>query len=178
MSRGVDTSNMITLKVDNISFRATAEDVRDAFAKFGEIGDVYIPRERATGQMRGFAFVRFMDKRDAEDALHRMDGQDLDGRVLRIQFAMERRPRGDDSRSGGGGGYDRGGDRDRGYGRSSGGGYRSSRRSRSRSRSPPRRERRRSPSRSPPPRRSSRDRSRDRSPPPARRRSRSRSRSP
>eukprot|EP00611_Tribonema_gayanum_P003049 TRINITY_DN12373_c0_g1_i1.p2 TRINITY_DN12373_c0_g1~~TRINITY_DN12373_c0_g1_i1.p2 ORF type:complete len:137 (-),score=24.70 TRINITY_DN12373_c0_g1_i1:127-537(-) len=60
--------------------------------------------------MRGFAFVRFMDKRDAEDALHRMDGQDLDGRVLRIQFAMERRPRGDDRGSGGGGGgYDRGG---------------------------------------------------------------------
>ena len=36
------------------------------FEKYGDVGDVYIPLERGSGRSRGFAFVRFYDKRDAE----------------------------------------------------------------------------------------------------------------
>lgn len=61
-------------------------------ARFGEIGDVYIPRARGTNESRGFAFVRFMQKRDAEDAIEAMEGKDFQGRDLRVQFAKQRRP--------------------------------------------------------------------------------------
>ncbi|KAG5187775.1 hypothetical protein JKP88DRAFT_253829 [Tribonema minus] len=87
-----DISGMITLKVDNITFRTTADEVRRVFDKYGEVGDVYIPRDKATGDPRGFAFVRYLDNHDAEEALTAMDGKELDGRTLRIQFAMQRRP--------------------------------------------------------------------------------------
>ena len=40
--------------------------VREMFAAHGEIGDVYMPRDRTTGNSRGFAFVRFIDKNEAE----------------------------------------------------------------------------------------------------------------
>ena len=30
--------------------------------RFGQIGDIYIPREKVSGEHRGFAFVRFYDK--------------------------------------------------------------------------------------------------------------------
>lgn len=108
--RPPDTDGMISLKVDNLTYRTTVDDLRRAFEKYGDVGDVYIPRDRFTNESRGFAFVRFMYKKDAEDALDRMDGKILDGRELRVAFAKygrpsyDRRPRGRGG-YGGGGGY-------------------------------------------------------------------------
>lgn len=48
---------MVSLKVDNLTYRTTVEDLQNVFTKFGKIGDVYIPRS-ARGS-RGFAFVRY-----------------------------------------------------------------------------------------------------------------------
>ena len=88
---------------------------------------------------RGFGFVRFFDKRDAADAVKGMDGYELDGRDLRVDYARHERPntmsRGRDG-GGRGGGRGRGGSRSRSRSR----GRRS--RSRSRSRSGGRRGRR------------------------------------
>ena len=36
------------------------------FEKFGDVGDVFIPTDRESGRPRGFAFVRFYNKKDAE----------------------------------------------------------------------------------------------------------------
>ena len=42
------------------------QDLQPLFEKYGDVGDVYIPLERGSGRSRGFAFVRYYDKRDAE----------------------------------------------------------------------------------------------------------------
>lgn len=47
---------------------------------------------RYSKESRGYAFVRFYDKRDAEDAMDRLDGTVLDGREIRIQLARYGRP--------------------------------------------------------------------------------------
>lgn len=47
---------------------------------FTEIADCYIPRNRATGQSRGFAFVRFREKHFCDDAIERLNGYHHDGR--------------------------------------------------------------------------------------------------
>jgi RNA recognition motif-containing protein len=60
--------------------------------RYGTVGDVYIPRQFGSTEPRGYAFVRFIDLRDAEDALSAMDGKELDGRVIRIQMARRKRP--------------------------------------------------------------------------------------
>ncbi|XP_028138360.1 serine/arginine-rich splicing factor 2 isoform X3 [Diabrotica virgifera virgifera] len=83
---------MVSLKVDNLTYRTTPDDLRRVFERCGEVGDIYIPRDRFTRESRGFAFVRFYDKRDAEDALDAMDGRMLDGRELRVQMARYGRP--------------------------------------------------------------------------------------
>jgi len=103
---------MISLKVDNLTYRTTPEDLRRVFERCGEVGDIYIPRDRHTRESRGFAFVRFYDKRDAEDALQEMDGRILDGRELRVQMARYGRPT-SPQRSRGGGRYGDRGDRRR-----------------------------------------------------------------
>jgi len=131
---------MTSLRVGNLPFKADVEDLRTLFDKFGDVGDVFLPTERETGRSRGFAFVRYYDKRDAEDAMDSLNGRTYDGRDLRISVD-EGRPGGFNRGGGfgGGGGY-RDGDRDRrrrtpSRSRSRSGGRRGRDRSRSRSRS-------------------------------------------
>merc|ERR1712226_1424089 len=104
---------MTSLRVGNLPFRTCAADLEPLFDKYGDVGDVYIPSERGTGRSRGFAFVRYYDRRDAEDALDELNGRTYDGRELRIKIDEGRPNRGrgggryDDRRGGGGGGgYD------------------------------------------------------------------------
>eukprot|EP01041_Mallomonas_annulata_P013306 gene13306-28191_t len=92
MSAPPDIDSMYTLKVDNITYRTSIDDLKEEFKRFGDVGDVYIPRSFGTGEPRGFAFVRFTDKRDAEDAMDAMDGKVIDGREIRIQLAKRKRP--------------------------------------------------------------------------------------
>ena len=82
---------MTSLKIDNLSYRTDGESLRRKFEKYGDIGDVYVPKDKY-GESRGFAFVRFYDKRDAEDAIDAMDGKELDGRDLRVDIARHDRP--------------------------------------------------------------------------------------
>ena len=120
---------LYSLKIDNISYQTTPQDLRRLFEKYGEIGDIHIPRDRYTKQSKGFGFVRYYSRRDAEYAMDRMDGRWLDGREVRVAMARYERPI--DERN------------------ARSGGYRSRRsRTRSRSRSPRRRRSRSSPSRS------------------------------
>lgn len=97
--RPANTDEMISLKVDNLTYRTTPEMLKRVFEKYGEVGDVYIPRDPYKQESRGFAFVRFYDERDADDAIDAMDGAILDGRELRVQHARYGRPR-DDRRRG------------------------------------------------------------------------------
>jgi RNA recognition motif-containing protein len=48
--------------------------LREMFGRYGEVGDVYIPRNYANKQSKGFAFVRFIEKSDAEDAVKGLVG--------------------------------------------------------------------------------------------------------
>ena len=61
-----DVERMTSLRVGNLPFRTLAEDLQPLFEKYGDVGDIYIPVERGSGRSRGFAFVRYYDKRDAE----------------------------------------------------------------------------------------------------------------
>ena len=68
------------------------EVLQEVFSKYGEVGDVYIPRVHGSSEPRGFAFVRFLEERDGLEALRSMEGQEVDGRNIRIQEAKRKRP--------------------------------------------------------------------------------------
>jgi splicing factor, arginine/serine-rich 2 len=63
-----------------------------AYCRYGDVGDVYIPRIYGSGDPKGYAFVRFHDLRDAEDAMKEMDGKSIDERAIRVQMATRKRP--------------------------------------------------------------------------------------
>ncbi|KAF4668605.1 Serine arginine-rich splicing factor 2 [Perkinsus chesapeaki] len=118
-------NDLFSIKVDGIDDRVRKDDLREGFAKFGEIGDVFIPVDRYTGVSRGFGFVRFYERRDAEDAIRDMDNTDFQGCRITVAAAMYNK---ESSYGGGKGkGYGRGGYGGGGYGSSGryggGGGY-------------------------------------------------------
>jgi cold-inducible RNA-binding protein len=106
---------MKKLYVGNLSY-ATSEDQLKAFfeGRGRKVTDVYMPRDRETGNPRGFAFVELESAEDAQAAIQELDGQDLEGRALRINEARE--PSGGGGRGGGGGGRGPGGPRGPGGG--------------------------------------------------------------
>lgn len=122
---------MVSLKVDGLSHRTNTDDLESLFEKYGKVGDVYIPKDYRTKDNRGFGFVRYFSKHDAEDAIDSLDGRKFDGRELSVQYARYDRPERDYGRGGGergGRGSDRGGrKRSRSRSRSRGDRRRSSR---------------------------------------------------
>jgi cold-inducible RNA-binding protein len=106
--------------VGNLSFDTTRDQLLTHLAEAGEILDVFIPTDRATGKPRGFAFVEFSSSDEAQAAISKFDGSDLGGRNLRINMADDRPPRPAFGGGGGGGGFGGGGG---GFGGGGGGGF-------------------------------------------------------
>jgi cold-inducible RNA-binding protein len=94
--------------VGNLSFNATEDGIRELFAEYGEVESVAWITDRDTGRFRGFCFVE-MDTDGANKAISALDGQEVDGRNLKVNEARPREERGGGGRRGGGGGYNRGG---------------------------------------------------------------------
>ena len=53
----------------------TADDLFPLFDKYGKVVDVFIPRDRRTGDSRGFAFVRYKYQDEAAKAVDKLDGE-------------------------------------------------------------------------------------------------------
>ena len=95
----------MNIYVGNLAQDVTEDDLRRAFAAFGEVGSINIVKDRASGESRGFGFVEMSSKHEALTAIKETDGTDLKGRSIKVNEAHDRR-RGRDQR---GNGFRRGG---------------------------------------------------------------------
>lgn len=93
------------LFVANISFEATEEAVRALFEEVGTVEDFYYARDQETGRPRGFCFVTMATDGEAETAIERLHGYDMNGRDLRVSVARPKEDRGPRGGGGGGGGF-------------------------------------------------------------------------
>ncbi|XP_059651183.1 glycine-rich RNA-binding protein 4, mitochondrial-like [Cornus florida] len=99
------------LFVGGLSWATDDMALKDAFSSFGDVTEARVIVDRESGRSRGFGFVHFTSEESANSAMTAMDGQDLNGRSIRVTYATERQSGG----GGGGGGY-RGGGGGGGYG--------------------------------------------------------------
>ncbi len=112
--------------VGNLPFSTTSDELQDVFGEFGNITQLNVIKDHATGRSKGFAFITFETAAAAEKAVADMNGKKMGDRDLKVSIARENNGMGGGSRpprSGGGygdrnggGGYgrdDRGGDRGR-----------------------------------------------------------------
>jgi len=82
-----------TLRVTNVSEDAAEDDLRDLFSRFGRVARVFIGKDRDTGIGKGFAFVSFEDRANAQKALEKMNGYGYDSLILSVQWSQPRESR-------------------------------------------------------------------------------------
>jgi len=84
----------VRLFVGNLAYSTTEADLRTYFGAIAPPSQVVLPVDRETGRPRGFAFVEFLDRAHAEQAIQKFNGQPYNGRPLAVSEARAREDRG------------------------------------------------------------------------------------
>lgn len=77
------------LFVGGLNWKLRGEQLREAFSQFGEVVFARVVLDRETRRSKGFGFVEFANAQDATRAQEAMNEQELEGRVIRVDFAKE-----------------------------------------------------------------------------------------
>merc|ERR1712099_230655 len=97
MSR--NSEELFSVRIGNeLPYDCKEDELREKFSEFGEIGDVYIPKHRDTGECRGFAFVRFVKRDDMEYCVDEAKKEPItiDGKEVKVEDAGRRPPKRED----------------------------------------------------------------------------------
>lgn len=81
--------------VGNLNFATTNDDLTEAFSKYGTVRSAKIVTDRDTNRSKGFAFVEMGTSLEAENAIMRLNGTELEGRSMNVSIA---KPKTNDSR--------------------------------------------------------------------------------
>lgn len=81
------------LYVSNINTRAREQDLEDKFGEIGELERVMIVKNPYTKESRGFAFINFKAPEKAQEAIDKLNGEELLGNQLKIELAKRTEPR-------------------------------------------------------------------------------------
>ncbi|GMH12735.1 hypothetical protein Nepgr_014576 [Nepenthes gracilis] len=79
-----------SVRVTNLSEDTREPDLQELFRPFGSITRVYVAIDQRTGLSRGFGFVNFVNREDAERAINKLNGYGYDNLILRVEWATPR----------------------------------------------------------------------------------------
>jgi len=71
----------------------SSEDLSEVFAKFGEVTNSTIITDRETGRSKGFGFIEMETSIAGNEAIEALNGNDCEGRTLRVNEAKPREER-------------------------------------------------------------------------------------
>ena len=83
----------MNIYVGNLSYSLSEDELRSAFADFGDVSSVKILSDRETGRSRGFGFIEMPNQEEGEAAVAQLNGTDVGGRALRANEAKPREQR-------------------------------------------------------------------------------------
>jgi len=78
--------------VFGLSLYTSERELEQEFKKFGPLEKVQVVLDGHSGRSRGFAFIYYENVEDATEARNAMSGADMDGRKLRVDFSITKRP--------------------------------------------------------------------------------------
>ena len=80
----------MNIYVGNLAYTVSEDDLRQAFAAFGEVSSVNVITDKFTGQSKGFAFVEMPRNAEADAAIKGLNETPLKGRNLKVNQAKPR----------------------------------------------------------------------------------------
>jgi len=91
------------LYVGGLPYSVTETQLEEVFAAHGTVESARVITDRMTGRSRGFGFVEMSSPEEAEEAIQKLNGTDLEGRSLTVNEAKPQQPRSEGGGGGGGG---------------------------------------------------------------------------
>ncbi|KAJ3021359.1 UNVERIFIED_CONTAM: translation initiation factor eIF3 subunit g [Siphonaria sp. JEL0065] len=88
--RDGDRDDLPTVRISNLSEDTTESDVRDLIARFGHTVRVFVARDRDTDRCKGFGYVTFYDKIDADRCINALNGYGYDNLILSAELAKNK----------------------------------------------------------------------------------------
>ncbi len=104
------------LYVGNLPYSVDDESLHHKFSEFGTVSSAKVITDRETGRSKGFGFVEMDSDSDADMAIDKLNGAQMDGRAINVSEAKPQAPREGGGRGGFGGGGRSGGGRGGGGG--------------------------------------------------------------
>ena len=100
--------NSNKLYVGGLPYSVNEDQLRDLFVAHGTVESATVIMDRMSGRSKGFGFVEMSSQEEAQAAIDKLNGTDLEGRNITVNEAKPREPR-TGGGGGGGGGYGGGG---------------------------------------------------------------------
>ncbi|KAJ7527675.1 hypothetical protein O6H91_16G065900 [Diphasiastrum complanatum] len=75
--------------IGGLSFNLTEGDVLAVFAQYGEVVDLNLVRDKATGKPKGFAYLAYADQRSTILAVDNLNGANVLGRTIRVDHKSD-----------------------------------------------------------------------------------------
>lgn len=78
------------LRVTNLPDEITDQDLQDLFRPFGHTTRIFLAKNRANNTSRGFAFINFTQREDAQRAIDSLHGHGYSSLILHVEWAKPR----------------------------------------------------------------------------------------
>ncbi|MFZ5767008.1 MAG: RNA recognition motif domain-containing protein [Thermodesulfobacteriota bacterium] len=81
----------MNIYVGQLPYNVTEEELREIFAKFGEIASLSLIKDKFSGQSKGFGFVDMPNNSEADMAIKALNKTMLKGREIKVNQAEQRK---------------------------------------------------------------------------------------
>lgn len=83
----------MNIYVGNLPYKMSEEELEGLFAEFGSVKYAKIIIDRDSGRSKGFGFVEMDNDGEAQAAIEQLNGEEIEGRNLRVNEARPREDR-------------------------------------------------------------------------------------
>jgi len=85
--KGMDQGVEASLRVTNLSDDIKEGDLQDLFSPFGRLQRVYLAKDMTTFLSKGFAFITYYTRQDAQKAIDKLNGHGYDNLIMQVMWA-------------------------------------------------------------------------------------------
>lgn len=80
----------VQIYAGNLSYKMTDDSLQQVFAPFGEVASAKVIKDRDSGRSKGFGFVEMVSEEEANAAIEKINGSEIDGRNIKVNIAKPR----------------------------------------------------------------------------------------